>query len=122
VILFLLKEGVARDALRRLSGRAGAQKAVVNGQCFGFIFWVDQQIEKQPVINGGAVRLLHPRVQIAQRLRRFLVLRRLIEHRQIGFDCILDAVLFEESLCAVQMLADVCGHLLGLPLRCLPAD
>jgi hypothetical protein len=51
-----------------------------------------------------------------------LVLRRVIQHRQIGFDSVLDAVLFEESLCAVKVLADVCGHPFGLPLLCLSAD
>ena len=83
---------------------------------------LDQQIEQQPVVNGGALRLIHSRVEIPQRLRRFLVLRRLIEHGQIRFDSVLDAVLLEESLGAVQMLADVCGHPSGLPLLCLSAD
>ncbi len=102
--------------------RAASKKPVVDRQRFGFVARLDQQIEKQTVINRGALRLLHPRVQISQRLRRFLMLRRLIEHGQIRFDGVLDAVLFEESLCAVQMLADVCGHPSGLPLRCLSAD
>ena len=101
---------------------AASQKAIVDGQRLGFVARLDQQIEEQSVINSRALRLIHTRVKITERLRRFLVLRRLIQHGQIGFDRVLDAVLFEESLCAVQMLADVCGHPSGLPLLCLSAD
>jgi hypothetical protein len=66
--------------------------------------------------------LIHARVEIPQRLGRFLMLRRFIEYGQIRVNSVLDTVLFEESLCAVQMLANVCGHPFGLPLPCLSAD
>src|SRR5580692_4942612 len=122
MILFLLQECVAGDALRRLRSGPAAQKTIIDSQGFGFVARIDQQIEKESVINGGALWLIHARVKIPQRLRRFLVLRSVIEHRQIGFDGVLDAVLFKESLGAVQMLANVWGHPSGLPLLCLSAD
>ena len=122
MILFLLQECVPRDAFRRLADGTASQKTIVDGQRLGFVARLDQQIEKKSVINRGAVLLVHPRVKISERLRRFLMLRRFIKHRQIRLDSVLDAVLFEESLGAVQMLADVCGHPSGLPLRCLSAD
>jgi hypothetical protein len=49
-------------------------------------------------------------------LSRFLVLRRFVEHGFISRNRILDAVPLQESLGAIQMLADVCGHALRLPL------
>ena len=101
MILFLLQERIAGDAFRRLCGGTASKKTIVDGQRLGFIARINQQIEEQlPVVNGRALRLIHPRIKVAQRLRRFLMLRRLIQHRQIRFDSVLDAVLFEESLCA----------------------
>src|SRR5208282_936439 len=97
VVLFLLQERITGDALRWLGGGTASQKTIVNGQRFRFVARLDQQIEEQAIVNGGALRLIHPRVKISEGLRRFLVLRRLIEHGQIGFDSVLDAVLFEES-------------------------
>jgi len=42
----------------------------------------------------------------------FLMLRRFVEHGFVSRDSILDAILLQESLGAIQMFADVCGHLL----------
>ena len=115
-ILLLLQESVTCDAFRRLVTWRGSQETIVDRECFDFVARLDQQVEQQSVVNRGAVRLLHARVQVAQGLRRFLVLRRCVDHRQIRFDRILDTILLEEALGAIQVLADVCGHPCGLPL------
>src|ERR1700674_20503 len=117
MILFLLQEGVSSDALGQLLVVTRPQKPVVDGERFGFVLGLDEQIEQQAVVNRRAVRLIHPCVEIAERLRGFLMLRHLVEHRQIRLDRILDAVLLEEALGAIQMLAYVCGHPFRLPLR-----
>ncbi len=107
MILFLLQEGVSSDALGRLLPTARPQKPVVNRERFGLV----------PVVNRRAVRLIHPRVEIAECLRGFLMLRRLVEHCQIRLDGARHAVLLEEALGAIEMLAYVCGHPFRLPLR-----
>jgi hypothetical protein len=83
----------------------------------GLILWLDKQIEEHPVINGGAVQLARAGVEIAQGLRGFLMLRRFVQNGEIRLNSVLGAVLLEETLSALQMLADVCGHPSGLPLR-----
>jgi hypothetical protein len=40
------------------------------------------------------------------------MLRRFVEHGFVSRDSVLDAILLQESLGAIQMLADVYGHLL----------
>ncbi len=117
MILFLLEEGVSGDALGRLRARTCPQKPVVDGHSFGLVLGLHKQVKQKTVIDRRAVRPIRPRVEIAQRLRGFLMLRHLLEHRQIRLDRLLDAVLFQEALGAIQMLADVCGHRFRLPLR-----
>src|SRR5712692_5748088 len=119
MILSLLKEGVSGDAFGRLMAVAHPQKPVVDSESFGFVLGFHEQVKRKTVVNRRAVRLIHPRVQIAERLRGFLMLRHLVDHRQIRLDRVLDAVLLEEALGAIQMLAYVCGHPFRLPLRCL---
>src|SRR5437879_4832042 len=60
---------------RKKARAASAQKAVVDSQRFGLVLWIDQQIKQQAVVNSRPVRLVHPCVEIAERLRGFLVLR-----------------------------------------------
>ncbi len=117
MILSLLQEGVSGNAFGRLMAVAHPQKPVVDGESFGFVLGLHEQVKQKTVIHCRAVRLIHPRVQIAERLRGFLMLRRLVEHRQIRLNRVLDAVLLEEALGAIQMLAYVCGHPFRLPLR-----
>src|SRR6266852_1502329 len=117
MILSLLQEGVSSDALGRLLPTAGPQKPVVNRESLGLVLGLHEQVKKKTVVNRRAVRLIHPRVEIAERLRGFLMLRHLVEHGEIGLDRVLDAVLLEEALGAIQMLAYVCGHPFRLPLR-----
>src|SRR5437660_10381210 len=102
MILLLLQEGVSSDALGRLAP-ASAQKAVVDSQRFGLVLWIDQQIKQQAAVNSRPVRLVHPCVEIAERLRGFLVPRRLVEHCEIRHDGALDAVPLEEAHGAIQM-------------------
>src|SRR5882724_10537931 len=45
------------------------------------------------------------------------MLRRFVEHGFVSRDSVLDAILLQESLGAIQMFADVYGHLLRSPLR-----
>src|SRR5260370_25660211 len=65
VVQLLLQEGVARDALGRLRGRGAAQEAVVYRQSLTLVARVDQHVEQQSLIEGGAVRLLRTRVQLS---------------------------------------------------------
>ncbi len=74
MILSLLQEGISSDALRRLLPAAHPQKPVVDRQRLGLVLGIHEQVKKKPVVNRGAVRLIHPRVQIAERLRGFLML------------------------------------------------
>ncbi|HEV2213857.1 MAG TPA: hypothetical protein VGR64_01130 [Terracidiphilus sp.] len=116
-ILLLLQECIARDAFRGLLLRRGMlQKAVVDGQRLGFVFGIHQQVKEHAVVHGSAIRLLAPRVQIPQRLRRFHVRRRFLEHRKVRFDSVLYAVFLKELLGAFQVLVNVC-HSCGLPSR-----
>ena len=117
MILFLLQEGVSSDALGQLLVLTRLQEPLVDGQSFGLVLRLDEQIEQQAVVNRRAVRLIHACVEIAERLRGFLMLRHLVEHGEIGLDGVLDAVLLEEALGAIQMFAYVCGHPFRLPLR-----
>src|SRR6266481_8278849 len=116
MILSLLQEGVPSDAFRRLP-TARSQKPVVNGERLGFVLGFHEQVKKKPVVDCRPVRLIQPRVQVAQRLRGFLMLRHLVQHGEIRPDRFLDTVLLEEALGAIQMFAYVCGHPLRLPLR-----
>ena len=115
--MFLLQEGVSGNALGQLLADAHPQKPVVDGQSFAFVLGLDKEIKEKTVVNRRAIRLIDPRVEIAERLRGFLMLRHLIEHGEIGLDGVLDAVLLEEAFGAIQMLAYVCGHPFRLPLR-----
>jgi len=45
-----------------------AEETIVNRQRLGFVLGVDQQVKQVAVVDGGAVRLLQPRVKVAQRL------------------------------------------------------
>ena len=45
MILLLLQEGVASDALGRLLAPARSQKPVVDSQGFGLVLRIDQQIK-----------------------------------------------------------------------------
>ena len=117
MILSLLQEGVSSDALGRLLPTTHPQKPVVDGERLGLVLGLHEQVKKKPVVNRCPVRLIHPRVQIAERLRGLLMLRHLVQHCEIRLDRVLDAVLLEEALGAIQMLAYVCGHSLRLPLR-----
>src|SRR5207253_539429 len=108
-------EGVSSNALGQLLTHP--QKPVVDGKSFGFVLGLNEEIKEKSVVNRRAIRLIHPRVEIAERLRGFLMLRHLVEHGEIGLDGVLDAVLLEEALGAIQMLAYVCGHPFRLPLR-----
>ncbi len=117
VILSLQQKRVARDALRWLLAVTRAQKPVVDGHGLCLVFGLDEQIKKHPVIHCRALRLVLPRIEVAKRLRGFLMLRCFVQNREISLDRILDAVLLEEALGAFQMLADVCGHPFELPLR-----
>src|SRR5207249_308388 len=116
-VLPLLQESVARHALGSLLSRDGTQKPVVDSQRFGLVLRIDQQIKQHAVVHRRAIGLVDARVQIAQRLCRFLVLRRFIQHGEIRFDRVLDAILLKEALGAIQMLVDVSGHSFELPLR-----
>src|SRR5581483_610584 len=66
-----------------------------------FVARFHEQVEKQAVIDGGAVRLIQPRVQVSQRLRRLRVRGALVQHGQIRLDRVFHAVLLEESLGAI---------------------
>src|SRR5439155_1621471 len=79
MILFLLQEGVSSDALGQLLVLTRLQEPLVDGERFGFILGLDEQIEQQAVVNRRTVRLIHPCVQIAERLSGFLMLRHLVE-------------------------------------------
>ena len=50
-------------------------------------------------------------VKITQHLRGFHVLRRFLNHRKISLDGVLETVLIEEFLRALQILVNVGGHL-----------
>jgi hypothetical protein len=67
-ILPLLQKCVTRNTLRRLLCSV-LQKPVVNGQRFGFILGIDQQIKKHSVVNRSPLGLLTAGIEIAQRLR-----------------------------------------------------
>src|ERR1700674_3232832 len=58
VVLFLLEKSVSSDALRRLLNRAAAQEAVINGERFVFVTWIDEHVEQQSVVNGREIGLL----------------------------------------------------------------
>ena len=116
-VLSLLQESVARHALGSLLSRDGTQKPVVDSQRFGLVLRIDQQIKQHAVVHRRAIGLVDARVQIAQRLCRFLVLRRFVQHGEIRFDRVLDTILLKEALGAIQLLVDVCGHSFELPLR-----
>ena len=118
-ILLLQQKGVARDAFGGLNRQGIAQEAVVNRQRLGFVLGIDQQVKQVPVVDGGAVGLLQPRVQVAQRLRGLQVLRGAIQHGEIGLDRVLDAVLLQKFLRPLQLFADVYGHQ-GFALGFLP--
>ena len=108
-VLLLQKQRIAGNALRRLLP-AGLQKPAVNGYGLGLIFAFGEKVEERTVIHGGAVGLIQPRVEVAQRLSGFLVRGRLFQHRQIGLNGILDFVPFQEAFGSVQMPADVDCH------------
>ena len=118
-ILALQQEGVARNTLGSLLRRNGTEEPVVDGQRLGFILRVYQQVKKHAVVDRGAVGLVDARIQITQRLRRFLVLRRFLQHSEIRLNGVFDTILLKEALGAFQMLVDVSGHSFELPLRFL---
>src|SRR6266850_2969901 len=80
VILFLLQEGVARDALGRLRPGIRTQKPVIDREGFCLVLRINQQVKEQTVVHRRTLRLVHLRVQIAESLSGFLMLRRLIEN------------------------------------------
>jgi hypothetical protein len=111
LVLFLLQKGVAGNALGRL-GSAAAQKPVIYGQSFALVAGLNEHVEQQPIVDARTIRLISARIQVSERLRGFLMLRRFVEHGFVSRDSVLDAILLQESLGAIQMFADVYGHLL----------
>ena len=79
-VLLLQKKTIARNALRwlLLLGRRGLQKTIVDGERFGLVARLNEQIKERPVIHGGAFGLAEPGVQIAEGLRCQPLLRRAV--------------------------------------------
>jgi hypothetical protein len=71
---------------------------------------LNQKLKQVAIIDSGAIRQIHFRVQVAQHLGRFHVLRGLSKDGQVGFDGVLETVLFEKFLRAVEVFADVRRH------------
>src|SRR5439155_5131569 len=114
-VLSLLQNRVARNALWRLLCSGVFQKPVIDSQRLGFVLGINQQIKKHSVVNSRPVGLLAAGVEVAQRLCSLHMRRRFLEHGEVRFDGVLNAVLLKELLGTVQMLVDVC-HSCGLPL------
>src|SRR5712671_7958143 len=68
LVLLLLQKGVASNALGRLWS-AAAQETVVNGQGFALVAGLNEHVEKQPIVDPGAIRLISTRIQVSERLR-----------------------------------------------------
>src|SRR5262249_55747241 len=96
-VLPLLQESVAGDAFRGLLYVAGAQKAVVERQRLSLVARIGEHVEQIAVVHRGPLRLLGSCVQVAERLRGFLVLRRVVKRREIRLDGVLQAILLHEA-------------------------
>src|SRR5229473_118110 len=76
-----------------------------------------QSLRQDDSVSAAGRRIERYVQAAAHGLRGFLMLRHLVQDGEIRPDRVLDTVLLEEALGAIQMFAYVCGHPLRLPLR-----
>ena len=105
-VLLLQELAVLHQAIGRLG--EGAQETREDGGGFGSVSRFHQAIELRAVILGGECGFAEARVDIGERLDRFLIGGNFVEHRLIFDSGFAKFILLEEAARFLEMFVDVC--------------
>ena len=76
-------------------------------EAFGGVARVDESVELHAVVLGGLAGLVETRVNVGERLKRFLIGRRLVEHGLVFGNGLAEFVFFEAAPRSLEMFVDV---------------